>query len=178
MNRVFIATSMDGYIADKNGAIDWLLSINNPDNDDMGYKEFMATIDGIVMGRVTYETVLNFDMAWPYPKPVFVLSNTLKEIPEELKGKVEIISGTVDDIITQLSKRGYNNLYIDGGKTIQFFLEADKIDDMIITTIPLLLGGGIPLFSVMHQSLQFKCIQSKLFLDSIVQNHFIRKRVD
>ncbi len=177
MNRIFIATSMDGYIADKNGNIHWLLSIANPDNDDMGYNEFMAIVDGIVMGRVTYETVLGFGIEWPYTKPVFVLSNTLKEIPEQLKEKVEIINGTVNKIIDNLTERGYNSLYIDGGKTIQYFLEADKIDEMIITIIPLLLGGGIPLFAVMSQSLQFECTHTKMFLDSIVQNRFVRKRI-
>ena len=76
-NSVFIATSLDGYIADKNGKIDCLNSIPNPDNNDMGYVEFNKGIDALVMGRTTFETVLGFDVDWPYSKPVFVLSNKL-----------------------------------------------------------------------------------------------------
>ena len=90
-NSVFIATSLDGYIADKNGGIDWLHSIPNPENDDMGYVEFNNEIDALVMGRTTFETVLGFDVEWPYDKPVFVLSNKLKEIPESHKGKAFLV---------------------------------------------------------------------------------------
>jgi len=77
-NSVFIATSLDGYIADRNGKIDWLNTIPNPDNNDMGYTEFTKGIDALLMGRKTFETVLGFDGDWPYNKPVFVLSNKLK----------------------------------------------------------------------------------------------------
>jgi dihydrofolate reductase len=83
-NLVFIAKSLDGYIADKDGGIDWLHSIPNPDQIDMGYNKFIDRIDAIVMGRKTYETVCGFDIPWPYTKPVFVVSNTLKEVPEKL----------------------------------------------------------------------------------------------
>lgn len=76
-NSVFIATSLDGFIADKNGRIDWLHSIPNPENDDMGYVKFEEKIDALVIGRGTFETVLGFDVDWPYHKPVFVLSNKL-----------------------------------------------------------------------------------------------------
>ncbi len=73
-NRLFIATSIDGYIADKDGGLDWLNSIPNPDNIDMGYGEFTSQIDALVMGRITFETVCGFDIDWPYQKPVFVLT--------------------------------------------------------------------------------------------------------
>ena len=94
-NSVFIATSLDGYIADKNDGIDWLNSVPNPDNDDMGYLEFSNRIDALVMGRKTFETVLGFDVDWPYDKPVFVLSNKLKEIPESHKDKAYLVRGTL-----------------------------------------------------------------------------------
>ena len=83
-NTVFIATSLDGYIADINGGIDWLHEVPNPDNHDMGYKTFTSQIDGIVMGRTTFETVCSFDIEWPYQKKVFVLSNTLTKVPEKI----------------------------------------------------------------------------------------------
>ena len=85
-NIVYIATSLDGYIADKEGGLDWLNCVPNPHQDDMGFVDFMNSIDALVMGRNTFETVCGFDMPWPYNKPVFVLSNTLKSIPEKGAG--------------------------------------------------------------------------------------------
>lgn len=94
-NNVFIATSIDGYIADKNGGIDWLHTIPNPNNDDMGFLEFTNAIDALVMGRTTFQTVCGFDIDWPYNKPVFVLSTTLNVIPESHKGKAYLVKGTL-----------------------------------------------------------------------------------
>ena len=174
-NSVFIATSLDGYIADKNGEIDWLHSIPNPNNDDMGYIEFTHEIDALVMGRTTFETVCGFDIDWPYDKPVFVLSTTMDEIPKSHKGKAFLIKGTLNEILEQIHKNGYNRLYIDGGTTIRNFLKADLIDEMLITTIPLLLGGGSPLFSELPKELKFELVKTKTFLNQVTQNHYKRK---
>jgi len=175
-NKVFIATSLDGYIADKNGGLDWLHSIPNPDNIDMGYAEFTSQIDALVMGRTTFETVCRFDIDWPYKKPVFVLSNNLTEIPEEYKGKVELVKGNLKTLIETIHNKGFNHLYIDGGKTIQSFLNEDLIDEIIITIIPYLLGGGVPLFAESPKRLDFECVETKIFLKQVVQNRFVRKR--
>ena len=175
-NSVFIATSLDGYIADRQGGIDWLHSIPNPEQLDMGYTEFMCQTDALVMGRNTFETVCAFDMDWPYQKPVFVLSNSLEKIPEKFLGKAQLIKGKTNEILQEIHNLGYQKLYIDGGTTIQGFLKEDLIDEMIITIIPILLGGGIPLFSEFPKKLQFECVDSKIYLDAVVQNHFVRKR--
>lgn len=89
-NSVYIATSLDGYIADKNGSVDWLNNIPNPDNNDFGFAEFLENIDAIVMGRKTFQQIRSFGL-WPYSKPVYVLSSTLDRIPDELSEKVIII---------------------------------------------------------------------------------------
>lgn len=175
-NRVFIATSLDGYIADKNGGIDWLHSIPNPDNDDMGYLEFNEGIEAIVMGRTTFETVCGFDVDWPYDKPVFVLSNKLKEIPESHKGKAFLVKGTLTEILDQINKKGFNNLYIDGGTTIRNFLKEDLIDEMTLTTIPILLGGGSSLFSELPNEMKFELLGTKTYLNQITQNHYKRNK--
>ena len=175
-NSVFIATSLDGYIADKNGGIDWLHSIPNPDNDDMGYVEFTNKIDALVMGRTTFETVLGFDVDWPYNKPVFVLSNKLKEIPESHKEKAFLVKGKLTEILDQIHERGFNSLYIDGGTTISNFLKEDLIDEMVLTTIPILLGGGSSLFSELPNELKFELIGTKTYLNQITQNHYKRKK--
>lgn len=174
LNRVFIACSLDGYIADRNGKIDWLHDIPNPEQIDMGYGEFMADTDALIMGRISFETVLSFGIDWPYPKPVFVLSRSLKEVPKELEGRVFLLKGDLGTILEKLEKEGYQKLYIDGGTTIQSFLKEDRIDEMIITTIPVLLGAGSPLFGDLQESLKFSCTHTKLYLDQVVQSHFKR----
>lgn len=173
-NKVFIATSIDGYIADKDGKIDWLHSIPNPKNIDMGYGAFTSQIDALIMGRTTFETVCGFDMDWPYKKPVFVLSNSMTNIPKAFKGKAELIKGTLTEILKKIHDKGYHRLYIDGGRTIQSFLKEDLIDEITITIIPYLLGGGIPLFSKLSDPLAFQCVDSKIYLDKVVQNRFVR----
>ncbi len=180
-NKVFIATSLDGYIADKNASLDWLdfnwLDLGpNPNNDGMGYDEFVNDIDALVMGRTTFETVKGFDVPWPYKKPVFVLSNTMKEIPESHKDKAFLLKGTIKEILEQIHEKGFNKLYIDGGTTISNFLKEDLIDEMILTRIPILLGGGHSLFHDLPARVHFKLVESKVFMNQIVQNHY--KRVD
>lgn len=175
-NKVFIATSLDGYIADKNGGLDWLQSIPNPNNDDMGYVEFTNGIDALVMGRTTFETVIGFDVPWPYNKPVFVLSNKLNEIPESHKEKAFLIKGTLMEILDQIHKKGFHKLYIDGGTTIRSFLMEDLIDEMVLTTIPVLLGGGSSLFTELPNELNFELIETKRYLNQITQNHYKRKK--
>jgi dihydrofolate reductase len=174
-NSVFIATSLDGYIADKNGGIDWLHAIPNPNNEDMGYEKFTSQIDALVKGRTTFETVCGFDCDWPYQKPVFVLSNTLKEIPESHKGNAFLVKGSLTKVLEQIHQKGHHRLYIDGGTTVQGFLKEDLIDEMIITTIPILLGGGFPLFKELPKPLEFELVASNTFLNQITQNYYQRK---
>ncbi|MFD1292592.1 dihydrofolate reductase family protein [Lutibacter holmesii] len=175
-NSVFIATSLDGYIADKNGGIEWLHSIPNPTNDDMGYAEFTNNIDALIMGRNTFETVLGFDVDWPYNKPVFVLSNKLKEIPASYKNKAFLVNGSLTEVLSEIHKKGFEKLYIDGGTTIRSFLKEDLIDELVLTTIPILLGGGSPLFSQLPTELSFELVTSKSYLNQITQNYYKRKK--
>jgi dihydrofolate reductase len=174
-NFVYIATSLDGFIATIEGGLDWLYEIPNPTQSDYGYAEFMAGIDAIVMGRNTFEMVLTFD-AWPYNKPVFVLSNTLKTLPNALFGKAEIISGEVRSLVASLHDRGYENLYIDGGKVIQSFLQADLIDTMVITRVPILLGEGISLFGTLSDRRYFTHQKTEILGEGLVKSVYQRSR--
>jgi dihydrofolate reductase len=174
-NIVFIGKSLDGFIAGNNGELDWLDMIPNPEQLDMGYYDFMASIDAVVMGKATFETVCSFDIDWPYEKHVFVLSHSLNNIPEILKDKVTLLEGNEKNILNSIHKKGFYNLYIDGGKTVQNFLKQDLIDDLVITTIPILLGGGTPLFDVIPMSLEFNHVKTEVFLNQIVQSHYTRK---
>ncbi len=175
-NLVFIATSLDGYISDRDDGLDWLQSIPNPDDLDFGWGEFMDRIDAIVMGRKTFEKVCGFDCDWPYSKPVFVLSNSLSSLPHEYTGKAELVSGSLSDVLAVLHGKGYNQLYIDGGVTIQSFLKEDLIDEMIITVLPILLGGGTPLFGELAEPVEFEHVKTEVILNAMVQNHYRRRR--
>lgn len=172
-NIVYIATSLDGYIARKDGNLDWLMEIPNPEDSDFGFSSFMENIDGIIMGRKTFEAVLGFGK-WPYSKPVFVLSNTLKTIPIDLEGKAELLHGNLRAIIDSLQNKGFNNLYIDGGKTIQSFLEQNLIDEIIITKIPIILGSGIPLFVDFDLEIKLEHIKTEVYNNALVKSHYRR----
>lgn len=174
MNKVFIATSLDGFIADEHGSVDFLYKYPEPPGEDMGYYNFMASVDALLMGRKTFETVLGFGVEWPYTKPVYVWSSTLKSIPLNLEGKVHLVNGTLPHVISQLHALNYVNLYIDGAKTIQSFLNEDMIDEMTITIIPILLGAGIPLFNSVAKERSFRCIGSMTYPHGVVQCSYVR----
>ncbi|MEZ4829000.1 MAG: dihydrofolate reductase family protein [Bacteroidia bacterium] len=175
-NIVFIGRSLDGFIAGKNGELDWLDAVPNPENVEMGYEKLMQEIDAIVMGKTTFEVVCNFGIEWPYVKPVFVLSHSLSAVPENLSGKVFLLKGNPREILREIHEKGYYKLYIDGGKTVQDFLREDLIDELRMTTIPILLGGGIPLFGDLPHPLEFEYVESQVFLNQIVQDCYRRKR--
>lgn len=175
-NIVFIATSLDGYIADKQGKLDWLHSIPNPDNIDTGFFALMARIDALVIGRNTLDAVLSFDCDWPYTKPVFLLSNTMSKVPRGYEEKVFLVKGELKNITAELNAKGFNDLYIDGGVTIQNFLNEDLIDEMVITRFPVLLGGGTPLFGDLKRPLNFNVIKNEVLLDNLVQTTYRREK--
>lgn len=175
-NIVYIATSLDGYICDPDGSLDWLNTIPIPEGDDLGFSTFMERVDAVVMGRVTFEAVLGFGSGWPYPLPGIVLSTTMKFAPQEVAEHVQIARGSPNDIVVLAQGQGFENLYVDGGKTIQRFLVDDLIDELIITEIPLLLGGGERLFGQLGKRLAFELIGTEVLLGQLVKKHYRRKR--
>jgi dihydrofolate reductase len=175
MNYVYIATSIDGYIATSDGGIEWLHELPNPNNSDYGYSDFIKNIDALLMGRNTFEKVLSFD-DWPYDNKVFVLSSTLTEVPSDLIGKVEFISGTPTEILSRVNSNGFTNLYIDGGFVVQSFLAEDLIDELIVTRIPILLGSGIPLFGDLVKSLKFTHNTTEVYDNTLVKSHYTRAK--
>src|SRR4029450_10989958 len=130
---VYIGTSLDGFIARKDGDIDWLTRFAN-DEAIHAYEEFMSGIDAIVIGRGTFEKVLTFP-SWPYEKKAFVLSTSLKQLPDTLKDNATLLSMKPKELLSYLSKTGFSSIYIDGGKVIQSFLVEDAVDDLIISRV-------------------------------------------
>lgn len=173
---IFIATSLDGFIARENGDIDWLDGADGEDygsnGEDYGFYEFLNSIDAIVMGRNSFEVVLKLD-EWLYKdKPMFVLSNRELKIPAHLIDKVNQMSGSPGEVAGQLAEQGFEHLYVDGGKTIQSFLESGLINRITITRIPVLLGKGIPLFGTLAHDIHLKHIETRPYPVGLVQSTY------
>ncbi len=170
---VFIATSLDGFIARQDGDFAWLdTSAPQIEGEDYGFAEFYASIDALVMGRKTYETALGFP-EWPYAgKRLAVLSSSSIVIPLHLKKDVQQMNATPREVVRQLEFTGANHLYVDGGLTIQGFLRAGLIDDMTITAIPILLGSGIPLFGPLEHDIRLLVITSRAYSNGFVQTKY------
>lgn len=161
---VFIATSLDGYIARSDGSIDWLEQANQliPAGEDCGYAAFMESIDALVMGRHTFEKKVQFSK-WPYTKPVIVLSTQAIQVPENLKNHVFIYNLAPTELVKHLAAQGYQHLYIDGGLTIQRFLAAKLINEITLTLIPTLLGEGKRLFAPNYPEQTLALVDSKMY---------------
>lgn len=169
---VYIAVSLDGFIARLDGEIDWLGGGGEESGEDYGYKAFMDTVDAIVMGRNTYEKVLTFG-EWPYGiKPVVVLSRRPLSIPEHIAQTVEAMSCPPDELARRLSERGMERLYVDGGSTIRGFLDAGLLQRLIITRLPVLIGTGIPLFGPVARDIRLRHVQTRQFSTGLVQSEY------
>jgi len=171
---VYVGTSLDGFIARKDGDIDWLVKYQNKEVHE-SYNEFINRIDAMVIGRGTYEKVLSFP-EWPYEKKVFVLSTSRKQIPGTLNEKATLVAMKPAALLNYLSDKGFSNIYVDGGKVIQSFLKEDLIDELIITRVPELIGTGIPLFGYLDNDLRFEHIKTNIYSDGLVKSQYERKR--
>ncbi|QBF28506.1 dihydrofolate reductase [Pseudomonas tructae] len=166
---VYIATSLDGFIARESGELDWLM-VATSSSDDHGYAAYMATIDTLVMGRNTFEKILTFG-EWPYPhKRVVVLSSTLGAA--DVSNGVEVHPGPIAALVDYLRDTGAQSLYLDGGQVIQGFLREGRLDELTITRIPVLLGSGIPLFGTLAADVTLQHMRSTTFESGFVQSTY------
>lgn len=165
---VFAGTSVDGFIARLDGALDFLPPGGG---EPHGYDEFIASVDAIAIGRKTYETVLTFHR-WPYgDKPVFVLS-TRTPPPAPAGAAMEWLSGEPADIVARLEARGFGHVYVDGGITIQRFLRARLIQRIVITRVPVLIGAGIPLFGHLSRDIVLKHLATRSYASGMVSSEY------
>jgi dihydrofolate reductase len=174
----FIGISLDGFIARASGSFDFLPAGGG---EPHGYDEFFESVDALVIGRNTYEVVLAF-ATWPYgSKPVFVLS-TRPIAPAPTGAVVEHLVGEPPEIVLQLTKRGIRHIYVDGGITIQRFLQAGLLQNLIITRVPVLIGAGIPLFGVIPHDIHLNHIATRVYAGGLVKSEYQvigpRPRVD
>ncbi|KTC64958.1 dihydrofolate reductase (plasmid) [Legionella adelaidensis] len=168
---IFIAISLDGYIARHDGSIDWLIEANHlaPPGEDCGYKAFISTVDLMIMGRHSFEKVLSFN-EWPYGNlPIIVLTSGSIDVPEHLEPFVSISNKKPHDLYQELEEKNFQHIYIDGGITIQQFLHAGLINEVTLTLIPILIGTGKRLFGDLDQDIELNHIATTSYLGGFVQ---------
>jgi dihydrofolate reductase len=175
--HVFIATSLDGYIARADGALDWLPGMGDgedamPEAEDHGYDAFIAGMDGIVMGGATFRVALGFD-PWPYALPVMVVSRGMTEgdVPAGVRGQVRIVR-SIAEAREVTAGLGWRHAYIDGGQVITGYLTAGAIADMVITRVPVLLGSGLPLFGALPRDVRLRHLGTTAFPSGLVQSRY------
>jgi dihydrofolate reductase len=169
---VFMGISVDGFIARPDGDISWLDETEPLENgEDAGYGELFASIDALVMGRGSFEKVLEFD--WPYEsKPVIVLSKSLAEVPEVLRERVRIDASAPQELVEQLSQQGHKHIYLDGGKVVLSFLREGLVDEITLTSIPVLIGDGLPLFGYLEKDIKLRLLETRSWKNGFVQSKY------
>lgn len=170
---VYVGTSLDGFIARKDGGIDWLGEPTG--DDDFGWAEFMAGIDHIVMGRNTFEMVVGFGV-WPYEGiPLTVLTTTLTDVPQSHRGKATVSAESPTALMARLGAAGARRVYVDGGQTVKSFMRAGLIDELQLTTIPVLIGEGIPLFGPLDADIHWEFESAETYPGGLVKRRYRRK---
>jgi len=169
MVSVFIGTSLDGFIARLNGEFDFL---PEGGGEPHGYDEFFASVDTLVIGRKTFETVLAL-ATWPYGnKRVVVLSSKPVDFSAVPGGVVEQMGGPPAEIVAKLAATGAHHLYVDGGITIQGFLRAGLIQRLIITRVPVLIGEGVPLFGSLPRDVPLQHVATQHYASGLVKSEY------
>lgn len=174
---VYIATTLDGFIAREDGSIDWLMEANAtvPPGEDCGYAEFMSTVDVLIMGKNTYEQVADFE-PWPYEgRRVVVLTSRDFTFRKGLGIRLERSSEAPRELLNRLSSEGCKHAYVDGGKVIQSFMSQGLIDRITLTTIPVLIGQGRSLFGRMPGDIKLKLTQSKSYEFGFTQSTYLAR---
>ena len=167
---VFMAISLDGFIARPDGDVSWLDEYEPMgEGEDGGYGDIFQAVDVMVMGRGSFEKVLEFN-DWPYgSKPIIVLSRSLTEFPKELQGSVRIDNSAPEELLEKLAQKGHKHIYLDGGQVVRSFLRQGLVDDLTLTVIPVLLGDGIPLFGKLEKELQLDLLESRSWKNGFAQ---------
>lgn len=168
ITTVFVGTSLDGFLARPDGSFDFLPA----DPEPHGFEEFFASVDALVIGRKTFETAASFP-GWPYEKkPVIVLTSTPSAWKAPDGAVCEFMNPTPQEVIDRLTQRGMKHLYIDGGLTIQRFLEAGLITRLVITRVPVLIGVGIPLFGPLSRDVRVEHVATRSYPSGLVQSEY------
>ena len=168
---LYIASSLDGYIARDNGDIDWLSAVQIP-GEDYGYTEFIKSVDTVIMGRKTYEKVLSFAIEFPHrDKKCYVLTRSARAQDEH----VEFYTGDISSLVDDLRRKRGGNIFVDGGaEIVHEFMLRDLIDRFVISVVPVLLGSGIRLFREGWKEKKLVLRDSRSFPSGLVQSTYER----
>ncbi|MEA3372250.1 MAG: dihydrofolate reductase family protein [Campylobacterota bacterium] len=181
---IFIAPSVDGYIATEDGGVHWLETAGKSVSDidekselmqhfNNSMPNYMQNIDCMIIGRKLMEVLSSFNLTpeqWPYGNTkIIALSSTIKEAPENLQEHVEIYSGSIPLLISKLENEGYKHAYVDGGTTITSFFNLELINEMTLTLAPVLLGSGIPLFGKLSKQIKLEDAKATTFPNNFVE---------
>lgn len=172
--KLYIATSIDGYIARSDGDLDWLTGFPNPEKTDYGYQTLFESIDIVIMGGRTYRDILSMDVVWPYQaKNTYVITH--HSLSEEKN--IQFITHDIVETITQIrNENGQDIWLVGGGEIASMLLNHELIDEMIITTVPIILGNGIPLFSKITKESQWEISIYHKYKNGVTQSHYKIKR--
>ncbi len=167
--HIFMAMSLDGFVARKDHTIDWLIK-QKTESEEHGFAAFEASNDCIIMGSGSFKTVLGFD-SWIYTKPVIVMSGSMvpSDIPEKLQSQVTISDESPTTLMRSLTKKGYARAYVDGGKIVQSFIREGLIASLSITLVPILIGNGLRLFGALKRDIDLSLIHSRSYDSGLVQ---------
>ena len=166
--KLYIATSLDGFIARENGSIDWLTKYENNPETDYGYSEFYASIGKVLMGRKTYEQVLGFG-EWPYREKKSYVFTRQKE-PIRRENNVEFISEDIGEFVRQLKRNTEEDIWLVGGsQIIKVFFEENLVQDLIVFVVPIILGSGIPLFDHIGKEIGFRTGRVERYENGLVK---------
>jgi dihydrofolate reductase len=165
---VFIATSLDGFIARPDGGLDWLDPFHG---EEHGYSAFFAGVDALVIGRGTYDTVLGFP-EWPYGDKRLIVCTSRAADPRHGE---EIWSGSPRALAERLEREGVRRVYLDGGALIRSFLREGLVDELTINVIPVILGSGLPLFASGLPEIPLRFVESKSYRSGLVQIRYQRR---
>ncbi|AFZ69748.1 dihydrofolate reductase family protein [Deinococcus peraridilitoris] len=169
---VFLGLSLDGYLARDDHNLDWLHTTLTPTDtpQDTGYTSFIATVDTLVIGRNTYDTVLNFD-AWPYQgKHVVVLTSR----PAESRHGETFFNGPLSTLLRELGEQGFRHVYLDGGIAVRQGLDEGLVDDLTLSWLPIILGSGRPLFHRGMSESRWSLTGSRVLENGLVQGQYQR----
>ncbi len=168
---VFVGTSLDGFIARRDGSIDFL-DVASGGGDDGGFTAFLQGVDALVMGRATYDQVLTFDQ-WAYgDKPIVVLTHRPLPPPRWPQARVEAMAGEPADVLAKLAQRGWTRLYVDGGQVVHQFLRAGLVDRLVVTRLPVLIGEGINLFCPLPSDIRLRHVTTRTYGEGLVQSEY------
>ncbi|WP_353717670.1 dihydrofolate reductase family protein [Dyadobacter sp. 676] len=170
---LYIATSLDGYIATRDEDLAFLSLVELP-GEDYGYHDFIRTVDTVILGRKTYDKVLSFGIGFPHAdKECYIVTRTQRT----QEGNVRFYTGDIKTLVTNLKEKEGKNIFVDGGAdVVNTMMKDDLIDEFVVSVIPVFLGDGIRLFQDGRPEHKLELMRSESFEKGLVQLRYKRKR--